>query len=217
MNATTTTSSPYAAIAKMRREFPQSYVIQLATVNSQGKPKVRSVLFEDLKTSEKEQVLVSMKCSKKSNKFAKALEDGSATADGEVCWWVEDSNCQWRFSGSVDLVSDGDERRRLWDHMNAGGKGQFLLPQDAGEMQRKTEELREKQIEKLKSFGEDQSAAFDAPMEDFLVCVLRCEEIDYLNLGTLERRNWIYDDEKASYDLRKDGVCVPVVSSVKNA
>lgn len=113
MNATTTTSSPYAAIAKMRREFPQSYVIQLATVNSQGKPKVRSVLFEDLKTSEKEQVLVSMKCSKKSNKFAKALEDGSATADGEVCWWVEDSNCQWRFSGSVDLVSDGDERRRL--------------------------------------------------------------------------------------------------------
>lgn len=178
---------------------------------------MRSVLFEDLKTSEKEQVLVSMKCSKKSNKFAKALEDGSATADGEVCWWVEDSNCQWRFSGSVDLVSNGDERRRLWDHMNAGGKGQFLLPQDAGEMQRNTEELREKQIEKLKSSGEDQSAAFDAPMEDFLVCVLRCEEIDYLNLGTLERRNWIYDDEKASYDLRKDGVCVPVVSSVKNA
>jgi hypothetical protein len=209
--------SPYSAIAKMRREFPQSYVIQLATVNSQGKPKVRSVLFEDLNRSEKEEVLISMKCSAKSNKFANAIEEGKTTSDAEVCWWVEDSNVQWRFSGRVDLISDGDERRRLWDHMNAGGKGQFLLPQDAGEMQRSTEELREKQIEKLNSFGNDQSAAFDAPMEDFLVCVLRCEEIDYLNLGTLERRNWIYDVEKASYNLRKDGVCVPVVSSVKNA
>ena len=44
----------YAAIAKDATRISAPYVIQLAvTVNSQGKPKVRSVLFEDLKTSER--------------------------------------------------------------------------------------------------------------------------------------------------------------------
>ena len=38
-----------------------------------------------------------------------------------------------------------------------------------------------------------------------------------LKFRNFREEKLIYDDEKASYDLRKDGVCVPVVSSVKYA
>ena len=113
-------------------------------------------------------------------------------------------------------------RRRLktlsWDHMNAGGKGQFLATPGRGRDATKYGRVERETNRKVKIVREDQSAAFDAPMEDFLVCVLRCEEIDYLNLGTLEEEKLdLRFTKKASYDLRKDGVCVPVVSSVKNA
>jgi len=214
--------NPYQMIEKMRRENPRAYVIQLATVSKDGKPKVRSVLFEDLIMSDGNNgksniVSIAMKCSRQSEKFAKAIEEGRSSDFAEVVWWVEDANVQWRFSGTVDLILEGDERRRLWDHMNIGGKAQFLCDQKPGSLVTTPMEMREKQIEKMSKF-EDETKVFDLPFDDFMLCVLRAEEIDYLNLANCERKNWIFDKESANgnYSLRSDGYAVPVVSTVNN-
>ena len=149
-----------------------------------------------------------MKFSKQSRKF-----NNNGNRDAEVCWWIEEANVQWRFSGEVDLYSgDEEERQRLWNQMSEGGKGQFLCPQAAGELQKSPSEMRNKQVEKLNSCSGQ--TVMEEPMGDFLVGVLRCVEVDMLDLSTLERKNWVHTAAKG-YILRADGYAVPVVSTVK--
>lgn len=171
--------------------------LSLATVE-QGKPRVRTVLFQGIVEKDGKSG-IAVKTSRESRKIR-----NSDSTFVECCFWLQETMVQFRLSGNMIYGEDELERKRVWNSLNSAARSQFFY---SGGLDESTSGRRfQKEQEDVSKRG------LQAIPDSFMVGVLYPDEIDFLDLGTLERRHWM-KNEDMSWTV-KQGYAPPVVSTV---
>jgi hypothetical protein len=204
-----------AGLMQAMRASPSSGYVTLATVEK-GRPRARTVLFSGLVTGSDGKLGITIKTSAESRKIQNADSDLV-----EIVWWLEDAYIQYRFSGSITYDGHESDRAKVWGHLNKAAKEQFYFPIDKS----KGTELLDSSVQGPK-FKEGTRAFQTAPHsseppESFKLGVLYPSEVDVLNLATLERANYNFENFEWDGDGGKGvgrwteikGFAPPVVST----
>ena len=211
--ATPLTPAPYRALLETHlRRNPHAGYVQLATVED-GRPRVRTVLFQGLcilYMNQQEHLGLCIKTSRASNKVQRAESDLT-----EICWWMEDTMVQFRFSGPIDY-SDGPDRQRVWRSLGRAAQDQFFFPTDQGLDDRPPPggSLFAQQAARAAA---DQEEGLGGPPESFVVGRLFPDEVDFLDLSTCMRHRWNLqtNDDGTVQWMETKGYAPPVVSTTK--
>ncbi|MGA1625582.1 MAG: pyridoxamine 5'-phosphate oxidase family protein, partial [Prochlorothrix sp.] len=142
---TTPPSSPISTIvpwtARLHRSLhhnraqPQSRFVQLATVDPQGRPHCRTIVFRGLWQPDSSQPQHLQFVSDRRSE--KILHLGQM-AWVEVCWYFAKSREQFRFSGEMAIVTEHSpderlqtQRHHLWHNLSDAARLQFAWPPPA--------------------------------------------------------------------------------------
>ena len=154
------------------RSVPESRYFQLASVDSNGVPYCRTVVFRGV-TDDNQLVVIS---DTRSEKF----EQLSQTPEAHVCWYFSKTREQYRFSCKASLVTleqDDELVTSQWNKLSDAGKKQFLW----GEPGTPRNDGSALQIE----------GSFDKVPNHFCTILLAINSVDYLNLrGNPQHREW---------------------------
>ena len=182
------------------RSNPQSAgTLSLATVEG-GKPRVRTVLFQGLVIKDGREG-IAIKTSRESRKVKNS--DSNAV---ECMFWLQETMTQFRLSGNMVYGDDEQETERVWKSLNPAARSQFLYDASAGLDESTRGPIFQEEQVKVKRKG------LQAIPSSFVVGVLYPDEIDFLDLSTLERKNFkLEEDGKWTV---KQGYAPPVVSTV---
>ena len=119
--------SPLARALHRNRSLPNARYVQLATVDSNNRPKNRTVVFRGWLEPESQLKFVTDIRSQK----AIDLQSGSSNW-AEICWYFPKTREQFRISGQLVLVTvncDTDRyckaRQEAWHQMSDSGRIQF--------------------------------------------------------------------------------------------
>ncbi len=169
------------------RSQPESRYFQLATLDSAGMPRCRTVVFRGLV----EDAALSIICDTRSEKWPQLKHDKQA----EICWYFTKTREQYRFTTQCrlfDAERDSDFIRQYWQKLSDAGKKQFFwgtpgMPRDPEQP--------------LKAAGD-----FAHPPGHFGVLLFDISAVDYLNLrGNPQQR------EKHFIDGSGQWVSEPVI------
>ena len=202
LGATSMIPNPWKeGLMRSMRASPSSGVVTLATVEK-GRPRARTVLFQGLINGEDGKLGIAIKTSAASRKIVDA--DSPLV---EIVWWMEESYMQYRFSGPITYEGHENDRRKVWDQLGAGAQEQFYFPVDkATPLDTSTSGSKFQQS----ASGFRASSSSNGPPDNFKLGVLYPDEVDILNLGTLERQEYRWQD--GSWQ-EKTGYAPPVVST----
>lgn len=167
------------------RSQPQSRYFQLATVQSNGKPANRTVVFRGfLETSNHLKIITDRRSEK--------IEQIQQQPWGEICWYFSKSREQFRLAGELILIGDRDrdsefypERHGTWQNLSDSARLQFVWPHP-------------------KQGRSPDSSAFnppppspDTPVENFCLLLLDPHQVDYLTLRGDPQNRHLYWREDA--------------------
>ena len=114
-------------ILKSLESSPDSRFAQLATIDSEGRPANRTLVFRRFMMEQHQLVFTTDARSKKARQLA-------STPWAELCWWFPVSREQYRIQGRAYL-SDGSEstahalvRSEIWSDLKDGAKRSFTWP-----------------------------------------------------------------------------------------
>jgi len=161
-----------AASLNKSRSKARSKYFQIASVNANGLPKNRTVVFRGFVEGTNH---LSVITDSRSNKYEQWQNNDFA----EICWYFDLSREQYRImckTSLVDALSEHqDIRKDSWQRLSMNAKAQFFWPCPGDEYDDKKED----------AFDVDDAILKDATAPDnFVVVVLLPQEIDYLNLKT---------------------------------
>ena len=163
------------------RSVPESRYFQLASVDSNGVPYCRTVVFRGV-TDDNQLVVIS---DTRSEKF----EQLSQTPEAHVCWYFSKTREQYRFSCKASLVTfeqDDELVTSQWNKLSDAGKKQFLW----GEPGTPRNDGSALQIE----------GSFDKVPNHFCTILLAINSVDYLNLrGNPQHREWHHKDDNGNW------------------
>lgn len=163
------------------RSIPESRYFQLATVDSDGVPYCRTVVYRGI-TDDNQCVAVS---DTRTDKCAQLVHNARA----QICWYFAKTREQYRFSVTADVVTLDDNFELVqahWARLSDAGKKQFLWGKPRAP---RNSEL------PLKADGD-----FALVPAHFCVLLLNVEKVDYLNLrGTPQYRALHYCDEQGNW------------------
>lgn len=119
---------PLARALHRNRSLAYSRYVQLATVDAQGRPHNRTVVFRGFSRDRDTLAFVTDRRSEK-------VQHLHHQPWGELCWYFPQTREQFRLAGVLELV-DGDhpdplaqaERRERWQALSDAGRQQFLWP-----------------------------------------------------------------------------------------
>ena len=191
--------SPFRSLLKRHMQAnPYAGIVTLATVEN-GRPRARTVLFQGLAERADGSIGICIKTHSESNKKAKV--DSPAV---EIVWWMESTSVQFRFAGDISYT-DEEQRQRVWKSLNQGAKSQFFYNVAAGLDSSTQGPLFAQERKQAREQG------FANPPRSFVVGVLMPQQVDFLDLTTLQRINWTVN-EQGSWTEKK-GFAPPVVST----
>ena len=158
-----------------------SRYLQLATINREGKPSNRTVVFRGF-VGEALQVVTDSRSEK--------VQHLQMSSWAEACWYFTVTREQFRIAGQLMLVGpdnkDGDTiRYGAWQKMSANARQQFYWPHPG---QTRTNE----------NAFEPADVSTDQPPNSFSVLLLAPDQVDYLALKGSPQDRYIYqrfDDE----------------------
>jgi len=159
------------------RSRAHSRYVQLATVDPEGRPHNRTVVFRGFCPGANDLSFVTDSRSDK-------VEQINHCPWAEVCWYFTDTREQFRLAGEMQLVtvdspqpSLQQERQRLWQQLSASARQQFTWPQPG--VSRATPNA-------LTQPSPDPSM----PLPTFCVLILHPDQVDHLELrGTPQTRH----------------------------
>ena len=170
--------SPLARALHRNRAAPFSRYFQLATVDVDGKPANRTVVFRGFLAASNRLMVVSDHRSEKH-------EHISHSAHAAVCWYFTKTREQFRLSGQITSVTADtpqgsltDARKRLWQNLSDSSRAQFTWPQPKAPRAEDT--------------------AFSAPADEqtpapsFCLLLLDVEYVDHLTLRGDPQERRIY-------------------------
>ena len=185
-------------LKNLQRSPSSSGTLNMATVEG-GKPRVRTVLFQGLVSKEDGAVGLSIKTSSSSRKYKERDSDQT-----EFMFWLPETMAQFRFAGNIEY-GDPQERSRVWLDLNPAARSQFFYDPDDGLDTSTSGAAFRKEEWAVRKRG------LDNPPDNFEVGVLFPNEIDFLNLQSLERQNW---QRQGGEWTKFSGYAPPVVSTV---
>lgn len=154
------------ALKKNRRDAPHRY-LQLASLDSDGYPANRTVVFRGFSEGGELMVVTDRRSAK--------IEQLRHDARVEACWYFTRTREQFRIRGRVTLVEAGaarsDERDAAWDKLSEAAREQFFWPTP----------------------GQPVDPAGGSPVsevspQDFVLLLLAPERVDYLCLRSPQQR-----------------------------
>ena len=188
-----------SALKRASRE-PTAKYLQLGTVSSDLRPRVRTVVFRgwlwDTTTLTMVTDLRSSKC-----------EEIAHSPHAEACWYLAKARDQFRIEGSLALVgaSEPDEklaraRKAAWTNLSDGAREQFFWPTpgaplaaDVGADEGSTAAPIDPRD--LAAAGEKPEPP--PPSPHFALLLLKPERVDQLRLSRPQRR-WLHEPDAAS-------------------
>ncbi|MEC4802660.1 MAG: pyridoxamine 5'-phosphate oxidase family protein [Jaaginema sp. PMC 1079.18] len=174
------------------RSQPQSRYFQLATVQADGKPANRTVVFRGFATASDRLKIISDRRSQK-------IEQIQQQPWGEICWYFSQSREQFRFAGTLNLVTEGDrdsefyaERRLTWQNLSDTARLQFAWPPP-----------KEARSPNPGDF-EPSPPSPATPLDNFCLLLLNPHSVDYLNLrGEPQNRHLYWQDNSQIWRSRE--------------
>ena len=148
--------------------------MQLATVNSEGKPCCRTVVFRGFMASSGDKT--SAAADRESLTFITDARSSkmSESRDTEVCWYLTGTREQFRLSGVLDMIShtsapgQNEHRSRKWQGLSAAARKQFLWPHPGSPRKSSTPE------QDKRDFDDVEPSEMDPP-DSFVLVTLRPE------------------------------------------
>ncbi len=167
------------------RSLPNARYFQLATVNLEGKPANRTVVFRGfLNQSNKLQIITDSRSEKMAH-----INNNSAS---EICWYFPKTREQFRITGKLTIIDEKHEhqtsRLTVWQKLSDTAKQQFTWPHSG---------------EKLTANNEDFSReilANNQPVSNFILLLFNPEKVDHLELqGNPHQRTFYYLDNEQNW------------------
>lgn len=171
--------SPLAHALHRNRSEPHSRYLQLATIQADGRPANRTIVFRGFLDDTNQLKFVTDIRSQKADQ----IEHQSW---GEACWYFTKTREQFRIAGTLTLVGDSHPdlklqkaRQTTWQDLSDNGRGQFAWPQPG--------------------VARAEAAAFVPPPPDsveplpnFCLLLLEAAQVDHLELRGDPQNRWIY-------------------------
>ena len=162
------------------RAKPYSKYVQLATVNSEGLPTNRTVVFRGFLSDTNQLQFITDVRSQKYSHLQKQPW-------GEVCWYFTKTREQFRIAGSLTLVtaesSDSElltARKRMWQNISDSARIQFAWV-SPGETRENTPQ----------AFNPDPPSD-KKPLDNFCLLLLNPEKVDHLELRGEPQNRYLY-------------------------
>ncbi len=176
----------------LNRSKPYSRYLQLATVNPQGLPTNRTVVFRGfLENSNQLQMIADLRSEKSTHIQHQPW--------GEICWYFTKTREQFRIAGELTLVSSGfsdlnllKQRRQVWQKLSDAARSQFAWAYP-----------KESRIKDTGSFITAISSETD-PLDNFCLLLLNPQKVDHLELkGDPQNRTLYIKDGENSWSVKE--------------
>ncbi|ABG42552.1 pyridoxamine 5'-phosphate oxidase-related, FMN-binding protein [Paraglaciecola sp. T6c] len=165
--------SPWHAIfyqsLSAHEKIPASRYLQLATVDNQGNPRCRTLVFRGLNQDKNQLYLHTDNRSEKMSQL-------EIQKHVEACWYFSETREQFRFSGHIECIGQSEKSETT----SGSPKAQHLR---LAHWQKLSDALRE-------SYGPNYDIA--QPDENFVLLILHITRVDYLRLAPLPHLRVIY-------------------------
>lgn len=175
--------SPLARALHRNRSQPQSRYFQLATVQANGKPANRTVVFRGFVEASNRLKIITDRRSEK-------IQQIQQQPWGEICWYFSKSREQFRLAGELIVICDRDsefdnERNTTWQNLSDSARLQFAWPHP-----------KETRSPDRAAF-EPPPPSPETPVENFCLLLLDPQQVDYLSLRGDPQNRHLYWREDA--------------------
>ncbi len=174
------------------RSQSHSRYLQLATVNPQGLPTNRTVVFRGfLDNSNQLQIVTDFRSDKVSHIQHQPW--------GEACWYFTKTREQFRIAGNLTLVTADfaessllQQRQQVWQKLSDAARLQFAWPHPG-----------ESRIQDLEAFVSTAPSEAD-PLDNFCLLLLNPQKVDHLELkGEPQNRHLYIRDKNQSWSIQE--------------
>lgn len=172
--------APLARALHRNRSLVYSRYVQLATVQADGRPANRTVVFRGFLEDSNQLKFVTDTRSQKAEQIP--LSPWS-----EVCWYFPTTREQFRIAGRLTLVgADHPEpalqqaRKAAWQALSSSARSQFAWPNPGQPRLSETE---------FNSLSESEDPQ---PLPQFCLLLLQPDRVDHLELRGSPQNRWIY-------------------------
>ncbi len=167
------------------RSLPNARYFQLATINLQGQPSNRTVVFRGFLDDSNQLQIITDSRSEKINH----IHHNSAS---EICWYFPKTREQFRISGNLTIIDENHhnqaQRVTVWQNLSDSAKQQFTWPYPG-------EVLTE---DKQNFFQETPSK--NKPISNFIILLFNLKKLDHLELrGNPHQRTLYYLDDSKNW------------------
>ena len=162
------------------RAKPYSKYVQLATINPEGLPTNRTVVFRGfLESTNQLQFIIDTR----SKKFIHIQQKPY----GEICWYFTKTREQFRIAGNLILVTSEHEdsellkaRQTMWQNISDSARLQFAWA-NPGEVRQSTPEA-----------FDTEPPSEEQPLDNFCLLLLEPQTVDHLELRGDPQNRYLY-------------------------
>ena len=185
--------SPIARALHRNRSLPNARYVQLATVDADGRPRNRTVVFRGwLEPESQLRFVVDIR----SPKALSLLADSSDWA--EACWYFPKTREQFRLSGQLVLVTaecpisrHSKARQEAWQQMSDAGRVQFDWATPGAD-----------RSEGSDGFNPPQPDSQE-PLDNFCLLLLAPISVDHLELRGEPQSRYLYELNEDAWVVRQ--------------
>ncbi|ACB50002.1 putative pyridoxamine 5-phosphate oxidase, FMN-binding [Crocosphaera subtropica ATCC 51142] len=170
------------------RSLPNARYLQLATVNLQGKPSNRTVVFRGFLNNKSQLQIITDGRSEKINHI-------SNNAASEICWYFPKTREQFRITGTLTIIDENYDnqtaRLTVWQNLSDSARQQFTWPEPGQALTYNQQDF----------FRE--TPPKDHPLANFILLLFNPEKVDHLELrGNPHQRTLYYLDENKNWIIQ---------------
>ena len=173
------------------RAKPYSKYVQLATINPEGLPTNRTVVFRGfLEPTNQLQFIIDTR----SEKFIHIQQKPY----GEICWYFTKTREQFRIAGNLILVTSEHEdsellkaRRIMWQNISDSARLQFAWA-NPGEVRQSTPE----------AFNPEPPSETQ-PLDNFCLLLLEPQKVDHLELRGDPQNRYLYTLSDRTWEVKE--------------
>ncbi|MBE9222724.1 pyridoxamine 5'-phosphate oxidase family protein [Cyanobacterium stanieri LEGE 03274] len=177
--------SPLAKALHLNRAKPHSRYFQIATINPEGFPHNRTVVFRGFYADTNNLQIITDIRSEKYQHLQKQPQS-------EICWYFTKTREQFRIQGLIDIITYQENnknmshaRQQAWEKLSDNAKIQFTWPTPG-----------EKVIKEYHTATD----SLEQPLDTFCLLILKPQKVDHLQLkGNPQNRYRYHLDEKNNW------------------
>ena len=163
---------------KVSHNVRGSNFVQMATVDEEGSPRVRTVVFRGFSDKNCLKFITDSRSEK--------VIHLSIHNTCEICYYFAHTSEQYRISGGIDIVGSThddlayrEERINMWDKLSEKAKQQFFWPDSPGLA---FVNQQHQPVLEQAAAASSSSSSSSPPPANFLLLLLRPRKVHYLNL-----------------------------------